>query len=443
MTISISETQKVQQPQDEELVLAVEGVSKKFCRSLKHSLFYGVQDIATDLVGLRNGDRRDLRNREFWALDNVSFELRRGEALGLVGKNGSGKSTLLRIIAGLIKPDKGTVRVKGKVAPLIALGAGFNPILTGRENIYANMSILGLSKQEIDDRFDDVVEFAEIGEAIDAPVQTYSSGMAARLGFASAIYTEPDILLIDEVLAVGDVKFQSKCARHLAKLRKNGTTFIFVSHQTHAIMSICETAIYLLNGKSITYGQTHLVIQKYEQDLFSKGDKSESGYKILKDKDCNLSSGIQIKYICFKNQKEEIVQQPTTGDAIQLCVGCKVNQEIERVSLSWTVKDIAEVNRDVMLLASNFDDYYYKLKPGNLELRINIECFCLKPGLYEARIYISEPPASHFDIVTGLRFNVLSPEKCGMDLSKNSFYQPHSWSVKENFSMTLENLIKL
>ena len=443
MTISISETQEVQQLQDEELVLAVEGVSKKFCRSLKHSLFYGVQDIATDLVGLRNGDRRDLRNQEFWALDNVSFELRRGEALGLVGKNGSGKSTLLRIIAGLIKPDKGTVKVKGRVAPLIALGAGFNPILTGRENIYANMSILGLTKQEIDERFDEVVEFAEIGEAIDAPVQTYSSGMAARLGFSSAIHTEPDILLVDEVLAVGDIKFRGKCARYLANLRKNGTTFILVSHNTHSIMSICDTAIYLSNGKSISCGKIHPVIKKYEQDLFSIGDKSECGYKILEDKDRNQSTGIDIKYICFKNQEEEIIQQPITGDALQLCVGCKVNKEIEQVALSWTVKDIAEEDKDVILLASNFEDYYYKLKPGNLELRINMKYFCLKPGLYEARFYISEPPASHFDIVTGLRFNVLSQEKCGIDLRKNSFYQPHSWSVKENFSMTLENLIKL
>ncbi len=183
-------------PSNDEVVLSVEGVSKKFCRDLKRSLFYGVQDIAGELTGVRQKSDR-LRNKEFWALDNVSFELRKGEALGLVGKNGSGKSTLLRIIAGLIKPDLGTVKVTGRVAPLIALGAGFNPILTGRENIYANMSILGLSTKEIDEKFDDVVEFAEIGEAIDAPVQTYSSGMAARLGFASAIHTEPDILLIE------------------------------------------------------------------------------------------------------------------------------------------------------------------------------------------------------------------------------------------------------
>ena len=160
----------------------------------------------------------------------------------------------MRIIAGLIKPDLGTVEVKGRLAPLIALGAGFNPILTGRENIYANMAVLGLSKKEIDERFDDVVEFAEIGDAIDAPVQTYSSGMAARLGFASAIHTEPDILLIDEVLAVGDVRFRIKCVRRLAELRQKGTSFIMVSHNHDALGSICDAGIYLLQGKSVTSG---------------------------------------------------------------------------------------------------------------------------------------------------------------------------------------------
>ena len=151
MTISISEQKVLDQPEDKEIVLSVQDVSKKFCRNLKRSLFYGVQDIASELLGIREKSET-LRKTEFWALKDVSFELRQGEALGLVGKNGSGKSTLLRIIAGLIRPDTGSVEVKGRLAPLIALGAGFNPILTGRENIYANMAILGLSKQEIDER---------------------------------------------------------------------------------------------------------------------------------------------------------------------------------------------------------------------------------------------------------------------------------------------------
>jgi len=233
--------------QQDDAVIVVEQVSKKFCRDLKRSLFYGIQDIAADLGGWRRRSE-SLRQGEFWALKDVSFQLRRGEALGLVGTNGAGKSTLLRIISGLIKPDTGCVRIRGRLAPLIALGAGFNPILTGRENIYANMSILGVSTREIKQRFDQVVEFAEIWEAIDAPVQSYSSGMAARLGFACAIYTEPDILLIDEVLAVGDARFKAKCYRRLYELRQKGTSFILVNHSSQAILNTCDTAIYLSPG---------------------------------------------------------------------------------------------------------------------------------------------------------------------------------------------------
>jgi lipopolysaccharide transport system ATP-binding protein len=248
ISITKQEVAAVSSQSKDDIILSVDRVSKRFCRDLKKSLLYGLQDITTDLVGMRQ-ESEHLRPKEFWALDDVSFQLRRGDALGLVGKNGSGKSTLLRIIAGLIKPDRGSVRIKGRVAPLIALGAGFNPILSGRENIYTNMSILGLSKAEIEERFDDVVAFAEIGDALDSPVQSYSSGMAARLGFASAIHTFPDILLIDEVLAVGDAKFRTKCYQHLAKLREQGTSFILVSHNALSIMAICDTAIYLSKSK--------------------------------------------------------------------------------------------------------------------------------------------------------------------------------------------------
>jgi lipopolysaccharide transport system ATP-binding protein len=251
-----------------DIVLSVQGVSKKFCRSLKRSMFYGLQDITAELSGLRQTNET-LRKEEFWALRDVNLQLRRGEAVGLVGANGSGKTTLLRMISGLIKPDTGSIWVKGRVAPLIALGAGFSPILTGKENIYANMSILGLSTQEIDEQFERVVEFAEIGDAIDAPVQSYSSGMAARLGFACAIHTNPDILLIDEVLAVGDARFRAKCERRLSELLSQGTSFVLVSHFFQGILNICQTAIYLSNGKLIASGNAREILDQYEQDLFS------------------------------------------------------------------------------------------------------------------------------------------------------------------------------
>ncbi len=200
----------------DEVLVKVEGVSKKFCRSLKRSLWYGVQDVTSELIG-RPGGHDELRKNEFWAVQDVSFELKRGECLGLIGPNGAGKSTLLKMLNGLVKPDRGRITMRGRIGALIELGAGFNPILTGRENIYVNGSVLGFTKKEIDRKFDAIADFAEIGEFIDTPVQNYSSGMRVRLGFAVAAQMEPDVFLIDEILAVGDVGFQNKVPKRTAR----------------------------------------------------------------------------------------------------------------------------------------------------------------------------------------------------------------------------------
>src|SRR5688572_2013798 len=210
-----------------EVLVRVEGVSKKYCRDLKRSLWYGLKDTAADLVGRSSSD--GLRPDEFWAVDGVSLELARGECLGLIGRNGAGKTTLLKMLNGLMKPDTGRIEMRGRVGALIALGAGFSPILTGRENVYVNGAVLGLSKREIDEKFDEIVDFAEIGDFIDAPVQSYSSGMQVRLGFAVASHINPDILLVDEVLAVGDAGFKIRCYNKMFEIRDR-TAIIFVSH---------------------------------------------------------------------------------------------------------------------------------------------------------------------------------------------------------------------
>lgn len=232
----------------EDTLVKVECLSKKFCRNLKKSLWYGLKDLGEELVGRSGGDRSNLRPDEFWAVKDVSFELKRGECLGLIGKNGAGKTTLLRMLNGLIKPDEGCIEMHGRVGALIALGAGFNPVLTGRENIYVNASVLGLSKEETDNKFDEIVEFAELGEFIDAPVQSYSSGMQVRLGFAVATALNPDVLLLDEVLAVGDANFRSKCWYRIGELLQNAAV-ILVSHEAYAISRLCDRAIFLGKGK--------------------------------------------------------------------------------------------------------------------------------------------------------------------------------------------------
>ena len=250
-------------PTDSDILVQVSGVSKKFCLSLKKSLWYGLKDMGNELLGRQHGGHGGLRPKEFWAVKDVSFELKRGECLGLIGRNGAGKTTLLKMLNGLIKPDAGRIEMRGRVGALIALGAGFNPILTGRENIYINASVLGLSKKETDAKLDEIIDFAEIGEFIDTPVQNYSSGMNVRLGFAVASSLDPDILLVDEVLAVGDISFRAKCAARIQEIRARGTAIIFVSHDMASVQSLCDQVLWLAMGRVQKAGPSPDVIGEY------------------------------------------------------------------------------------------------------------------------------------------------------------------------------------
>lgn len=238
-----------------EVLISAEHVSKKFCRSLKRSLWYGVQDIGASLLPwnrtqpeTHSAEENELRPDEFWAVRDVSFEVRRGECLGLIGHNGAGKSTLLKILNGLNAPDHGRIVMRGRIDALIELGAGFNPVLTGRENIYNQAALLGFSKKETDSRFDAIVEFSELEDFLDMPVQNYSSGMKVKLGFAVSSQMEPDILLIDEVLAVGDVGFRFKCLNRVSELLTR-TAVIFVSHSMNQITRVCNQLLVMQKGQ--------------------------------------------------------------------------------------------------------------------------------------------------------------------------------------------------
>ena len=249
--------------------IKIDGVSKKYCLSLRQTMAYGIRDVLKNAAGLPSASQM-LRKGEFWALDNVYFEVKKGETNGIIGANGSGKTTLLKLLNGIFMPDKGRIEIEGRVGALIELGAGFHPLLTGRENIYVNGAIYGMSKKEIDKQFDAIVNFAEIGDFIDAPVKHYSSGMYVRLGFAVAVHCEPDILLIDEVLAVGDENFQNKCFNKIGELRKKGVTTIFVSHNMHHISAITEHVVLLAKGTSRYFNNTPEAIREYSKTFNQK-----------------------------------------------------------------------------------------------------------------------------------------------------------------------------
>jgi lipopolysaccharide transport system ATP-binding protein len=406
----------------DDLVLSVEGVSKKFCRSLKRSLFYGIRDISSELIGRQPSVH--LRTQEFWALKDVSFQLGRGQALGLVGANGSGKTTLLRIISGLIKLDTGTIRARGRIAPLIALGAGFSPILTGRENIYANMSILGLSTLEIDQRFDEVVAFAEIGEAIDAPVQSYSSGMAARLGFACAIHTDPDILLIDEVLAVGDVRFRSKCERKLSELLQKGTSFVLVSHYFQGILNICDTAVYLAQGEVAAVGDARSIMDQYEQELFSvkQVDKTLIPFT-LPEKPLAESTGADIVSIYFKDAAGRVLKSLTSSEPTYFCVRCKTHRTIDQISLFLAVYQPARDNSLTLHISSAYDSETFAVAAGEYELCAYLPHLGLLPSTYTLSVYVKDGSLYVLDAYEGYKFVVEGKEK----MNRGLYYQPRSW----------------
>ncbi len=248
--------------------------------------------------------------REFWALKDVSFEVKKGETVGIIGRNGSGKSTLLQIICGTLSPTGGIVETRGRIAALLELGSGFNPEFTGRENVYMNASVLGLSNEEIDARFNDIVAFADIGDFIDQPVKTYSSGMMVRLAFAVIAHVDADILVVDEALAVGDAFFTQKCMRFLHSFMKNGTV-LFVSHDTGSIKNLCNYAVWLEKGQVIQEGAPKEVCELYLEAFYEaqQGKSSTTMLKALKKPDDSLP---------IKDQRLEFINASNLRNDLQI-----------------------------------------------------------------------------------------------------------------------------
>ncbi len=355
-------------------LIKVENVSKKFCRRLKRSLWYGMNDLGSELIG-RSDSHKALRKDEFWAVKNISFELKRGECLGLIGPNGSGKSTLLKMLNGLIKPDKGKITMHGRVGALIELGAGFNPILTGRENIYINGSVLGFTEEEIKEKFESILEFAEIGEFIDSPVQNYSSGMKVRLGFAVAAHMEPDVLLIDEVLAVGDMGFIIKCVNRMQKLIQN-TAVIFVSHAMPMVSLICTKVIVLESGKVGDYSNDVGNGIDYYLSKFQSSNGSVSGSGKAAISDVVLSNGHQCS---SGNDKLPL----NYGDDLSIEMKLTLNSSIEQVSIRVLFRSIQMLPvADCFSKFCGFEINYkkhrkIKLKLNNMQLNMGIYSICI------------------------------------------------------------------
>jgi lipopolysaccharide transport system ATP-binding protein len=305
---------------DDDVVIQFDHVSKKYCKSLKRSMLYGVSDIGRNLCGL-SSHSDELRKNEFWAVNDVSFELKKGESLGLIGPNGSGKSTILKMLNGIFWPDKGKITVRGRVGALIEVGAGFHPFLTGRENVYLNGAILGMKKEEVDARFESITEFAGVGDFIDVPVKAYSSGMFVRLGFAIAVHCEPDVLLVDEILAVGDEAFHRKCFNKIGALVKKGVSIILVSHNLNYVNMMTSKCILLEKGKILKYDRTNDVVNEYFK-LQKDQVPIEQSPKFMAEQN------VILRNISVCDQAGVVKNVFNTGEKIRFCLDFDVKSKI-------------------------------------------------------------------------------------------------------------------
>jgi lipopolysaccharide transport system ATP-binding protein len=417
------------QPPEPDTVLSVRGISKcyhiyskprdrlkqVFARGLGKSLFH-----------------------PFWALRAVSFDVRRGEAVGIVGCNGSGKSTLLQIIAGTLRPTEGEVHVRGRVAALLELGSGFNPEFTGRDNIFLNGAILGIPRKEMEKRFDDIAAFADIGEFIDQPVKTYSSGMHARLAFSVAISVDPDILILDEILAVGDMGFQQKCVARMRQLLDSGVTLLFVSHAPDAVKSLCQKGLFLVNGQPAYFGSSEEAVNHYiahvRQISNEEAQRQQAAlscpveFKTKVPGALRYGSGhAQIEQVRMLDGDGQPVRLYQFGERIVVEVSLRAVSPLPLVDVSFGVRDAAGI--DLMGSGTSAESTPLPSLAAGEQAKVSFSFDnCLRQGIYGVWITLTLMPnragdagmtLDHLDGVVAFEV-IADPRRWVM----NKFHQP-------------------
>jgi lipopolysaccharide transport system ATP-binding protein len=377
-------------------ILQIENISKRFRISHELQSYLNFRDRLIQLFS-----KSSTTSEEFWALDKVSFTVEAGESIGIIGKNGAGKSTLLKILSKITPPTSGRIISRGRIASLLEVGTGFHPELTGRENIYLNGSILGMKRTEIQQKFDEIVDFSGVEKFLDTPLKHYSSGMQLRLAFAVAAFLEPEVLIIDEVLAVGDAEFQKKCMGKMDEVSKSGRTILFVSHNMNAVNSLCSRCIYLSKGKIVEIGKTEEIINQY-----LKGDSDKTNLRswtatgaIVGDDKAQLLNARLI------NERGETLEY-TSIDEIS---GIEYTFELKKNGLNPVPNIHLFTNKGECAFVSNVDPKGIYSVSGKYKAIMWIPSHLLNAGTYSAGLALStlNPTTVHFYEADAIIFDVI------------------------------------
>jgi lipopolysaccharide transport system ATP-binding protein len=320
-------------------IIKFDHVSKKFRRGEK---FNSVRDALPNFLKSMTKVKKEpeLREQEFWAVHDVCLSIEKGEVVGVMGPNGAGKSTILKLLSGIMSPTKGEIQIKGRLSALIEVTAGFHPELTGRENVYLNGTILGMRRKEIDTKFDEIVDFSGVGEFIDTPVKRYSSGMFSRLGFSVAAHMDPDILIVDEVLSVGDIAFQAKCAQKMRELMKSGATIVLVSHHLALMQSLCKRVVLINHGTLLKDGNAQEVIPYYENIVLRK--REEEFQKKLNSGDDSVkveaSSDVEITQVTILDETQQSKERYRFDDDLTINLNYVTKRELDQPVIRIEIK---------------------------------------------------------------------------------------------------------
>ena len=396
----------------------------------RHNTFYDMlaSAVQTPLKRLRRLGGEAPEAERFWALRDINFEVQPGEVVGIIGRNGAGKSTLLKVLSRITAPTRGRVEVRGRLASLLEVGTGFHPELTGRENIYLNGAILGMSRGEIARKFDEIVAFAEVEKFIDTPVKRYSSGMYVRLAFAVAAHLDSDVMLVDEVLAVGDAQFQKRCLAKMEHIAGGGKTVILVSHNLGSIQSLCKDALLFEAGRLAQLGDTHNVLDTYLSGL---SDAQSLAVRKLHHRFTAALENVDIEYIRIEDGKGQETRSVAMGNDIAVFIGVRSPRTITRCVVSLGIKsDLG----NVALIAGSFANDDFHLRPGESVIKGSLANMSLTPGYYSVNVDISAPAGysiCRIEDAAGFRVSEPAPWSTGWrpPHGRRAWVTESSWEV--------------